>query len=289
MPPNGLAAPPAGGLIGASVLRREDPALMTGAAHYTDDFQPAGLLHLAFLRSPYPHARITSIDVTAARGMPGVLSVVSGPDLPESLTITAPAMAPGMRVPPQPVLARGAVHAVGTPVAAVAAETAAQARDAANAIEVEYEPLPSIASAEEALALDAPQAREELDSNVCYTITREGGDVDQAFAKADHVTRLHIASPRLVAMALEPRGILVIPDPFGQGLTVYLSTQGPHRVRADMAATLGYPEQDIRLIAPEVGGGFGSKGPLYREYALAAHLALQLGRPVKWIATRRED
>src|SRR5689334_15966311 len=129
------------GFIGASMLRREDPALITGAGRYVDDFQPAGTLHLALARSPYPHARITSIDVSAAKAVPGVLRVLTGADLPDHLDIRAPSMVPGMKIPPHPVLARESVHAVGTPVAAVVAETAAIARDAANLVEVEYDPL----------------------------------------------------------------------------------------------------------------------------------------------------
>jgi carbon-monoxide dehydrogenase large subunit len=277
------------GLIGASLPRREDPALITGAGRYVDDFQPAGLLHLAFLRSPYPHARITSIDTAAASAVPGVVRVLTGADLPDHLDLKAPAMVPGMRIPPHPVLARGAVHCVGAPVAAVVAESAAIARDAANLVEVEYDPMPSVASVEDALAEGAPLAREELDSNVCYTLTKSGGDVEAAFAEADHIVRLQINSPRLVTVSLEPRGIVAVPEPMGGGLTVYVSTQGPHRVRADFASILGYPEQDIRVIAPDVGGGFGSKSPAYREYVLACWLALELDRPVKWIATRGED
>lgn len=280
---------PATGLIGASEPRVEDGPLITGAGRYVDDIQLVGMLHMALLRSPHPHARIVSIDTGAARGLPGVEAVLTGDDLDESLNIRAPVATPGMRVPPHPVLARGVVHAVGVPIVAVAAQTRALAQDAVDLIRVEYEPLPSVSDAEAALAPGAPLAREELDSNVCYTMTKEGGDVDGAFARADHVTRLHIASPRQVAMALEPRGAVASADPLGQGLTVWLSTQGPHRVRAELASVLGFPENRIHAIAPDVGGGFGSKGPLYREYVLVCYLALKLRRPVKWVASRRED
>ncbi|HYY24457.1 MAG TPA: molybdopterin cofactor-binding domain-containing protein, partial [Candidatus Udaeobacter sp.] len=182
-----------------------------------------------------------------------------------------------------------AVHAVGVPVAAVVAQTRALAQDAANAIEVEYEALPSVSNAEAALEPGAPLAHEELESNICYTIKKEGGNIERAFAEADHVFKMHIASPRQIAVAIEPRGVAASPDPMGQGLTVWLSTQSPHRARADLANTLGFPENKIRLIAPDVGGGFGSKGPLYREDVLACHLALKLRKPVKWVATRSED
>jgi aerobic carbon-monoxide dehydrogenase large subunit len=276
------------GLIGASIRRVEDPILVSGKGCYTDDVQLPGMVHLAFLRSPYPHAKIISIDTSGAKAMPGVLAVVIGADLGEHLKIPAIPMVPGMKIPPHPLLARGAVHAAGTPVAAVVAPTRALADDAANAIEVEYETLPSVVNAEKALESGAPLAREELDSNICYTVTKKGGDVDKAFAEAEHIVRMHIASPRLVAVAIEPRGVVAKPEPSGD-LTVWLSTQSPHRVRADLATAIGFPEHRIRVIAPDVGGGFGSKGPLYQEYALASHLALKLGRPVKWISTRSED
>ncbi|HWP60875.1 MAG TPA: xanthine dehydrogenase family protein molybdopterin-binding subunit [Candidatus Acidoferrales bacterium] len=276
------------GLIGASIRRVEDPVLVTGRGCYVDDVQLPGMLHMAFLRSPYPHAKIKSIDTSAAKAIPGVVSVVTGNDLSDRLMVAIAPMVPGMKIPPHPLLARGAVHAAGTPVAAVVAESRAVALDAANAVEVEYDPLPAVVNAEKALEPGAPLAREELDSNICYIATKKGGDVDRAFAEADHVVRMHIASPRLVAMAIEPRGIVAKPEPAGD-LTIWLSTQSPHRVRADLANSIGFPEHRIRVIAPDVGGGFGSKGPLYQEYALAAHLALRLGRPIKWVATRSED
>jgi carbon-monoxide dehydrogenase large subunit len=154
------------GLIGAPIRRVEDLRLMTGAGRYVDDIQLPGLLHLVVLRSPYPKARIISIDASAAREMPGVVAVLTGADI--DFNITAAQMIPGMKVPPHPILAKDAVYAVGVPVAAVVAETTAQAQDAANAIDVEYEALPSIANAEAALEPNAPIARDELDTNVCY-------------------------------------------------------------------------------------------------------------------------
>jgi len=277
------------GLIGSSVRRVEDALLLTGKGCYVDDVNLPGMLYMALLRSPYPHAKIISIDASGARVMPGVAAVVTGDELPERMRIRAPVSVPGQRMPPHPVLARGAVHAVGVPVAAVVAQSREFAQDAANAISVEYEALPAVGDAEKALEVGAPLAREELDSNVCYVATKKGGDVDKAFAAADHVVRMHIASPRLVALALEPRGVVAKPELGGQELTVWISTQAPHRARADLATLLGFPEHKIRVIAPDMGGGFGSKGPFYGEYALAAHFAQKLNRPVKWISTRSED
>lgn len=275
------------GLIGASVRRVEDPVLVTGKGCYVDDLQFRGLLHMAFLRTPYPHAKLVSVNAGAAKAVHGVVTVVSGDDI-AGLEIPAAPMAAGQKIPPHPVLARGAVHAAGVPVAAVVAQSRAIAQDAANAVEAEYDPLPAVTDAEEALQPGAPLAREELDSNVCYMATKKGGDIEKAFAEADHICRMHIASPRQVALAIEPRGVVAKPEPNGD-LTVWLSAQAPHRVRGDLAIALGFPEHRIRVIAPDVGGGFGSKGPLYREYVLACHLALKLGRPVKWVATRSED
>ena len=277
------------GLIGAAIRRVEDSLLLTGKGCYVDDVNVPGMLYLALLRSPYPHAKVVAIDAGAAKALPGVVAVVTGEELPERMKIRAPVSVPGQRMPPHPVLARGAVHAVGVPVAAVVAQSRELAQDAANAIEVEYESWPAVEDAEKALEPGAPLAREELDSNVCYIATKKGGDVEKAFAAADHVVRMHIASPRLVAMALEPRGVVAKPDLGGKELTVWLSTQSPHRARADLATLLGFPEHRIRVIAPDMGGGFGSKGPFYGEYALAAHFALSLNRPVKWISTRSED
>src|SRR5258706_655008 len=277
------------GLIGASPKRVEDPPLITGKGCYTDDIQLPGMLYLAFQRSPYPHAKIVSIDISKATTMPGVEIVVTGEDLGDKLNLAPSQVLPNMKIPAHPVLARGAVHCAGVPVAAVVAKTRAQAEDAAHAIEVDYEALPGVSNAEAALKPGAPLAHQELDSNICYTQVKNGGNVDKAFAEADHIFTMHIASPRQVALAMEPRGIVASPDPFGKNLTVWLSTQGPHRARAEIAGVLGFPEHKIHLIAPDVGGGFGSKGPVYREDIVACYLALKLRKPVKWIATRSED
>src|SRR5438067_2477073 len=173
-----------GGLIGRSVRRVEDPVLITGKGCYVDDMQLPGMLHMAFLRSPYPHATIRSIQVNAAQAMPGVVAVVTGDDLSERLHVPVMPLVPGMKIPPHPLLARGAVHAAGVPVAAVVAHSHALAQDAAAAMTVEYAALPAVVTAAEALEPGAPLAREELDSNVCYRVTKQGGDVDKAFELA---------------------------------------------------------------------------------------------------------
>src|SRR5207253_7045486 len=160
------------GLIGASIRRVEDPVLVTGKGCYVDDIDIPGMVYMAVLRTAYPHAKIISINTTAAQAMPGVITVVTGDDI-QQLSIPAAPMVPGQKIPPHPILARGAVHAAGVPVAAVVAENRALAQDAANAIDVEYEALPAVTNAEAALKPGAPLAREELDSNICYVTTKK--------------------------------------------------------------------------------------------------------------------
>src|SRR5712692_5051032 len=176
------------GFIGASIRRVEDPVLITGKGCYVDDVQLPGMLHMAFLRTTHPHAKIISINTSAAQAMAGVVTVMTGADI-EHLNIPAAPMVSGQKIPPHPVLARGAVHEAGMAVAAVVAESRALAQDAANAIEVDYQELPSVTNAEKALEPGAPLAREELDSNICYIATKKGGDVDKAFAQAEHICR----------------------------------------------------------------------------------------------------
>src|SRR5258705_6031012 len=170
------------GLIGASPKRVEDPPLITGKGCYVDDINLTGMLHLAFQRSPYPHAKIISIDTSNAKAMPGVEAVITGNDLSEKLNLAPSQVLPNMKIPPHPVLARGAVHCAGVPVAAVVARTRALAQDTSNAIEVEYEVLPSVSNAEYARKPGAPLSREYLDINVCYTMTKNYMNVDYALS-----------------------------------------------------------------------------------------------------------
>ncbi|HEX6513111.1 MAG TPA: xanthine dehydrogenase family protein molybdopterin-binding subunit, partial [Chloroflexota bacterium] len=275
-------------LAGQSIKRVEDEALLRGAGRYTDDFSPPGTLHLALARSPYPKATITRIDTTAAQQAPGVVAVLTGEDMAGLGDIPTIPL-PNVKTPPHPILCRGYVAAAGAPVAAVAADTAAHAEDGAALVEVYYNPQPSVAEPEAALESGAPKVFDELEDNVCYTVSRGSGGVDKAIAEADKVVRLRIDSPRLAAIAMEPRATLAVPEGFGRGLTVYSSTQAPHSLRLAISQSLHLPENQIRVIAPDVGGGFGSKGGSYREDMLAAHLALKLRRPVKFTATRGED
>jgi carbon-monoxide dehydrogenase large subunit len=272
------------------VRRVEDPRLLRGHGRYVEDIDAPGMLFLALVRSPYPAARIVSIDVQAARALQGVVGVVTGDELSEVGDVPIIPL-PFAKVPPHPPLARGRVAAVGAPIVAIIAETADIARDAADLVQIEFDPQPAVASAEAALEADAPLVHPEMGSNVCYTLKREGGDVDRAFQEADTVIQLRVDNPRVAPITLEPRGIVAVPgqDSSGSLLTVWVSSQAPHGVRADLARGLGMAPTDFRVIAPDVGGGFGAKSGVTPEYLLACYYALKLERPVKWVATRGED
>jgi aerobic carbon-monoxide dehydrogenase large subunit len=275
---------------GKRVRRVEDPRLLKGLGRYVEDVQPADVLHLALVRSPYPAARIVSIDVQAARDLAGVVAVVTAEDLSGVGDVPTIPL-PFAKVPPHPPLARGRVAAVGVPIVAILAESAELARDAADLVQIEFDPLPAVASAEAALEASAPLVHPEMGSNVCYTLKREGGDVDRAFLDADTFVGLRVDSPRVAPITMETRGIVVVPgqDASTPRLTVWVSSQAPHGVRADLARALGIPANEIRVIAPDVGGGFGAKSGVTPEYLLACYFALKLQRPVKWVATRGED
>jgi carbon-monoxide dehydrogenase large subunit len=275
--------------VGRSLKRVEDPPLLRGAGLYTDDVRLPGTLHVAFARSPHAHARITRLDAAAARRAPGVALVVTGPDVAHLAHLRPNRIVPGMKIPPHAILAQDVVRGVGEPVAVVVAETAYEARDAVERVEVEYEPLPPVAEAHTALAPGAPVLFEALGDNVVLSHRWRAGDVDAAFAAAAHCVRTEIRQPRLSAMAMEPRAVLAWHDRASDELRIWAATQAPFRVRADVAASTGFPESRIRVIAPQVGGGFGVKGAPYAEDVLVAWLALRLGRPVKWVATRSED
>jgi len=278
-----------GGEIGRARPRVEDLRLITGRGRFVEDVVLPGLLHLALVRSPYPHARIARLDTTAARAAPGVRAVVTGAETPVLTNLPATPVSPNLKVPPFELLCRAVVRAVGMPVAAIVATSREAAVDAAQLVEVDYEPLPAVAEAEAALAPDAPLLYPELGSNVCYTLEVGHGDVAAAFAGAAHVTRLRVRFPRLAAVPLEPRGVVASYDPTTDELTIWATTQSPFRVRWLASLALGLPEPRIRVLAPDVGGGFGSRGAVYAEYLLAAWLARRLQAPVRWIATRSED
>ena len=272
-----------------AVRRREDPRLITGAGEFVDDLRVPGCLHAAMLRSPHAHARIRAIDVAAARRLPGVVGVYVAADLgPAGAPMPIYAPHPALPVPCKIMpLARERVRFVGEPVAVVIAEDVYRAWDALDLIRVEYEPLPAVVDVEAALAPGAPILHEEVGSNVVAEWRQRVGDVDAALRGAPVTVRARIRLARGGAHPLEPRSLVA--QWKDARLTVWGAVQMVHRHRGVFAGQLGLPEEHVRVIAPpDVGGGFGTKGMYYPEYIVVAELARQLGRPVKWIETRRE-
>ncbi len=276
-------------LIGKRIKRREDPRLITGTATYTDDIQLPGMQYACFVRSPYGAAKINGINAQAALDLPGVIAVYTYEDIAHLGPVPCGASLPGLRVPHHHLLAKDRVYFVGHPVAVVVANDRYIARDGAEAVEVDYEPLPAVADPEKALAGGAPAVHPEWPDNTAFTYTQKGGDADAAFAEADVIVRERIVSQRLVPMAMEGRAVLADYKSGDQALTIYTSSQIPHLCRTLVAMILAVPEHKLRIVAPEMGGGFGSKLNVYAEEALMGFVAMQTGKPVKWIESRREN
>jgi len=272
------------GWIGRPLKRREDHRLLVGGGRFVDDLRPPGCAHLVLLRAPHAHARITRIGVERARRAPGVLAVVTGAEVSHLGPMPVNRLVPDMRVPPHPIIADTLVSAAGTPVAAVVAESPYVARDAVEQIDVEYEPLAALPEPEAAVGDGAPALFPDIERNRSFTRTLSAGDAAGAFRTAGRV-----AQPRLAGVPLEPRAALAVFEPSTEELTLWVSCQAPFRIRAEIARLLGLPESRVRVIAPDVGGGFGVKSGPYREEILLAWLVRRLGRPIKWVATRSED
>jgi carbon-monoxide dehydrogenase large subunit len=276
--------------VGKSVKRTEDPRLIQGLAHYVDDIKLPDTLHAVFLRSIHAHARIKSIDTTAAQKLPGVVAVYTGKDMSQKIgPVPCGAAIPEMKVPDHRVLATDKVYWVGHPVAVVVAENKYIAKDAVDMIQVDYEELPAVVDEEKAADPKSPVIHEKFGTNIAYKLTAGEGDIEAALKSADKIIKQKIMHRRLVPIAMETRGVLARYYPGEQELTLWTSTQIPHLARTQVAVMLGMPENKLRLIAPEVGGGFGSKLNVYAEEAVIGWCAMQLGRPVKWIETRREN
>jgi aerobic carbon-monoxide dehydrogenase large subunit len=280
---------PSGGYIGRPMKRREDPRLLTGTGRYVDDLAPAGCLHAVFVRSPHAHARIARLDVDVARRAQGVVTIVMGEDVAHLGPMPVNRAIPDMKVPPHPLVALGHVHAAGVPVVAVVAESVEAARDAADLIDVEYEPLAATVEPEQALAPSAPLLFPDIEGNRSFRRVLRQGDAAAAFAAAAHRVPLRVAQSRIAAVPIEPRAVLAAFDTLTEELTLWVSCQAPFRIRAEVSRLLGVPESRVRVIAPDVGGGFGVKSGPYREEIVLAWLAPRLKRPIKWIATRGED
>jgi carbon-monoxide dehydrogenase large subunit len=281
---------PVSKFVGAKVKRREDPRLIRGLGKYVDDIHLPNTLHVAILRSPYAHARIKSLQIEAARQHPGVIMVITGPELKDQVApLPVTGGNPTLRIPKHHVLAQDKVCYVGEGIAAVVAEDRYTARDTLDLIQVEYEPLPVISDPEKALARGAPVIHSEWNDNVAFHWDHKEGDLANALKQAEKVVRQRLVHQRLAPIAIEPRGVLARYLPAQQELTVWSSTQIPHMLKSHLAQMLKLPENQVRVIAPEVGGGFGSKLNVYAEEGLLAYLALKVNRPVKWAEERREN
>jgi carbon-monoxide dehydrogenase large subunit len=280
-------------IIGHRRVRLEDPRLLSGEAKFTDDLDLPGALHLAVLRSPMAHARITSIDLSGALAQPGVVAAYTGEDLTDAWATPMPcawSVTEDMLNPPHYPLAIGQVCYVGDGVAAVLATSYEAGRDALEHIEVDYEPLEAVVDLEDALS-DRVLVHPDLGTNTSYTWKLEIGEdaVDAAFSSAAHVVKERYIQQRLIPMAMEPRAVAAVPQPFGGDLTVYSATQIPHVLRVMLAVTLGVSESQLRVVAPSVGGGFGSKLDVYAEELLCAALARKHRVPVRWVEERTEN
>jgi carbon-monoxide dehydrogenase large subunit len=277
--------------FGASVRRVEDPKLISGQGRYLDDLPLFGALHAAFVRSPHAHARIVKIDTAAAAAMPGVAAVFTAADFGAVGGKTLPHMVP-VAVIKQPInykpLADDEVCHVGVPVAVVVAQTRALAEDAAALVDVVYEELPAVVDWRKALDPDAPRVHEKSPDNLVAGLHGRFGAVEDVFAKAPHVFRETFETHRGGCHSMECRGVAASLDPMGEALTVWSSTQAPHMIRRLIADHLGRDERSVRVIAPDVGGGFGPKCALYPEELVVPLAAMALKRPVKWVEDRHE-
>src|SRR5439155_6678648 len=277
--------------VGEAVLRKEDAKLLTGQGRYVDNLTAPGMVWAYLVRSPYAHAKIVSVDVTAAREVEGVVAALSGADLASDWQGSLPSAWPvteDMKSPNHWPIAQDKARFAGDPVAVVVAKSRALAKDAAELVDVEYEPLSAVTDVEQALADGAPLVHDEFGTNACYTWPLTAGDVEGVFANAAVTVKQRYRQQRLVPSAMEPRGVIAQPTPATGDLTLISSTQVPHILRTTLALMLGIPEAKLRVIAPDVGGGFGSKVEVYGEEALALALARRLGVPVKWTEERSE-
>lgn len=286
-------------LVGQSLKRTEDPKFITGSGMYLDDLRLPEMLYAAFVRSPHAHAKILKVDVSPALRLPGVAAALSGKDLDGKVknmpTVDTAggegggsADTHGKKATVRKALAMGEVNFVGEAVAVVFAESMYAAVDAAEAVEVEYEPLDAVVDVEAALKSDSPRVHAGFSDNIAHHYVHRVGDIDAAFRKADVVVKVSLLNQRVHPVSLEPRGVAASYSE-GEGLlTVWLSTQDPHNLRNSIAGLLGMEDSSIRLIAPDTGGGFGGKAAPYPEDVVIAFAAKLLRRPIKWEETRRE-
>lgn len=275
--------------VGQPLKRREDLRLLAGKGRYVDDLKLPGMLYMAILRSPHAHAKISSIDLSLAKAAPGVRLALSGAALEDRIGPIVPNwIIPGSKVPMRRVIATDRVRFVGEGVALVVAESLAQAYDAIGLIEVGYDVLPAVTEEQDAIRGDAPQLHENVPGNITTFYKVKGGDYEKANREADQVINLRVVNNRLIPTCMETRAIVAAPEPDGT-LTVYIGSQVPHMHRRWIAETVRIPEHQLRIVAPDIGGGFGAKMHLYPEDLLCPYLARELNAPVKWWETRSES
>ena len=278
--------------VGSSLKRFEDPQLVQGKGVFVDDMVLPGMLHAAVLRSPHAHARIVSVDVSQARSMPGVVAVLTPADIEGVLGDIPPRGTERLedaKFPHHPVLARGKVCYVGQPVAVVVAESRYLARDALDLLRVEYQPLAPLMDPLEAAGPESPLIHEEMGTNVAMRVQVGRGDVEAAFAQADRTVRERYHVPRLSAAPMEGRGLIAHYQASERHLTLWTSSQVPHKVKSFLAPLLKRPDISLRIVAPDVGGGFGQKVEIWPEEVALCHLSIRLERPIKWIEERWEN
>ena len=278
--------------MGGGLPRKEDPNLVLGRANWTDNIKPAGTLHFALLRSPFAHAKVTNLDVSGALEQPGVVAAFTGEDLTDEWPGGVPCAATvteDQKTPFQAPIVTDEVRYMGDVVAVVVATDRYKAQDALEFVEVDYEPLDVVVDMETALEEGAPLVHEDLGTNECFYMPVEVGDVDDAFEKADVVVKERYIQQRLIPNAIEPRATVAMQDPGHEGYVVYSATQVPHLAKIVLSLSTGIPENEIRVVAPDVGGGFGSKLNVYREEILALVLTKKLGTPIKWVEDRSEN
>ena len=277
--------------VGRTRLRKEDAKLVTGQTNWTDNFQFPGMLHMAILRSPMAHARITRVDVSEALEQPNVVTAFSGADLADEWATSLPTVwkvSEDMAEPPHWPLAQDKVRHVGDAVAVVVARDRYAAADALEYVDVAYDPLPAVVDMEEALR-DETLVHDDLGTNRCFTYHWDSGNIDEVFPGADVVVKRRFVNQRLLPTAIEPRSVVVAPITAAGEYTLYSATQVPHIAKIQLALVCGIPEHKLRVVAPDVGGGFGSKLNVYAEEALGLAVARRLGRPVKWTESRSEN
>ncbi|MBS1545365.1 MAG: xanthine dehydrogenase family protein molybdopterin-binding subunit, partial [Bacteroidetes bacterium] len=283
--------------IGKSIKRVEDKRFITGKANYTDDIVLPGMTYGAFVRSPYANAKVKKVDISKAKSMPGVVAIYTGADVaavngvPCGWQVNFKNGAT-MKEPKHPLLVADRTKHVGDPVAFVIAESRAEAKDAAEAVTVDFEKLSCVTDPAEAVKPGAPLVHDDVPNNICFDweLGNPKSEVDAAMSKASHVTTLEFTNQRLVPNAMEPRSYIGSYDPINDKYTLYTSTQNPHLIRLLMCAfVLGLPEHKVRVVGPDVGGGFGSKIYHYTEEALVTWCSNKIGRPIKWTAERTES